>query len=30
MKRLFDVVWNAAGSSASLNFDAEGRWVERE
>ena len=30
MRRLFDVVWNAAGSSGSLNFDAEGRWVERE
>ena len=30
MRRLFDVVWNAAGSSGSPNFDAEGRWVERE
>jgi hypothetical protein len=29
LKPLFDVVWNAAGYPASLNFDREGNWINR-
>jgi hypothetical protein len=29
LQPIFDLVWNACGLDASLNFDANGGWVER-
>ncbi len=29
LKPMFDLIWNACGLPGSLNFDAQGRWVQR-
>jgi Putative DNA-binding domain len=29
LKPMFDLIWNACGRPSSLNFDAQGRWVQR-
>ncbi len=29
LKPLFDIVWNSVGFPRSLNFDEEGKWVDR-